>query len=255
MSRGTDSSEDVVSAARRPMSTWAWAALVVLAFAGAASNTLAPGAPRSLVILAVSLVELYVLGRPLPREAGVRATHNWALAAALSVVSLLLGVTALDRGSRGSIDSLTADRPANPSDPFAGTRSEAMLKAAYREPPAEALVVPLPSAKAGATSVLDDVPAATLKKARQVYAMRCAACHGDRGDGKGPGAFAVNPKPRNYADPEWQKAVTDDELGKAIVRGGVAVGKSYMMPASPDLRVKPEIVSALVALVRSFCEQ
>jgi mono/diheme cytochrome c family protein len=91
-----------------------------------------------------------------------------------------------------------------------------------------------------------------MKRARVIYSQRCASCHGDKGDGAGPGAFAVNPKPRNYTDAEWQKTVTDEELAKVIVRGGLAAGKSYMMPASYDLKAKPDIVNGLVVVIRSF---
>ena len=48
-------------------------------------------------------------------------------------------------------------------------------------------------------------------------------------------AAALNPKPRNYHDQAWQKSVTDDQIKKAITLGGAAVGKSPIMPASPDL--------------------
>ena len=34
--------------------------------------------------------------------------------------------------------------------------------------------------------------------------------------------------------------------------GGAAVGKSPIMPASPDLDEKPEVVEGLVKLVRKF---
>jgi hypothetical protein len=46
--------------------------------------------------------------------------------------------------------------------------------------------------------------------------------------------------------------VTDDEITKAITYGGAAIGKSPMMPANPDLDAKPEVVAALVHIVRDF---
>ena len=61
------------------------------------------------------------------------------------------------------------------------------------------------------------------------FKQLCAACHGTTGKGDGPAAAAMNPKPRNFADPEWQKSVTDDYLLKVIRQGGSAVGKSPMM--------------------------
>ncbi len=98
------------------------------------------------------------------------------------------------------------------------------------------------------------VSAADLKAAKDAYETRCATCHGATGKGDGAGAAALNPKPRNYTDKAWQKSVTDEQIKKTIVMGGAAVGKSPIMPASPDLDSKPEQVDALVKLIRGFGE-
>ncbi len=63
---------------------------------------------------------------------------------------------------------------------------------------------------------------------------------------------SLNPKPRNYNDKAWQAATKDEEISKAILEGGAAVGKSPLMPPNADLKDKPEVVRALVAKVRSF---
>lgn len=90
------------------------------------------------------------------------------------------------------------------------------------------------------------------KAAKEIFDTRCSACHGTNGKGDGPGAAALTPKPRDYTDKSWQKSVTDDQLKKVIVLGGAAVGKSAIMPASPDLDSKPEVVEGLVQLIRKF---
>jgi hypothetical protein len=64
----------------------------------------------------------------------------------------------------------------------------------------------------------------------------------------------IKPKPRSFADLTWQMSVTSDHIQNAIVKGGAAVGRSYMMPASPDLRAKRELTDTLIQLVRSFGE-
>ncbi len=99
------------------------------------------------------------------------------------------------------------------------------------------------------------ITAADRKEAHELFTMRCAACHGQFGRGDGPGAAGLNPKPRNYADAAWQKTVTDEEIEKAIVYGGAAVGKSPQMIANPDLQAKPGVVAALREKVRSFANQ
>lgn len=93
-----------------------------------------------------------------------------------------------------------------------------------------------------------------MTAAREVFNSRCSACHGTSGKGDGPGAATLNPKPRNYTDGRWQASVTDEQIKKTIVYGGAAVGKSPMMPASPDLDAKPEVVDGLVKIVRSFAD-
>ena len=92
------------------------------------------------------------------------------------------------------------------------------------------------------------------EEGRKQFVGRCAACHGMEGKGDGPGAVALNPKPRNYTDKVWQKSVTDEQIGNTIMYGGAAVGKSPIMPAHPDLQSKPEAVAALVKVVRAFGE-
>ena len=96
-------------------------------------------------------------------------------------------------------------------------------------------------------------PAATARsEARTMFKARCAVCHGDNGKGDGPGAKALTPKPRDYTDATWQTTVTDDQIKSTIMMGGAAVGKSPIMPASPDLQSKPEVVDELVKIVRGF---
>lgn len=97
-------------------------------------------------------------------------------------------------------------------------------------------------------------PATTAQAAvdgKEVFKARCAPCHGESGKGNGPGAVALNPKPRDYTDVAWQKKVSDEDIKKTILYGGAAVGKSPAMPANPDLDGKPE-VDALVKVVRQF---
>jgi mono/diheme cytochrome c family protein len=92
-------------------------------------------------------------------------------------------------------------------------------------------------------------------EAQQIFGTRCAVCHGADGRGDGPGAAALEPKPRNYHDEEWQGTVTDEEIRQAILYGGAAVGKSPSMVANPDLTAKPEVVAALTQIIRRFGEE
>lgn len=94
-------------------------------------------------------------------------------------------------------------------------------------------------------------PVVTLT-APEIFNTRCSVCHGMSGHGDGPGSAALNPKPRNYSDAEWQKTVTDEQIKKTIVEGGASVGKSPLMVPNPDLAGKDEVLNGLVAIIRGF---
>lgn len=93
---------------------------------------------------------------------------------------------------------------------------------------------------------------APTDEAQTTFKTVCATCHGESGLGNGPGAATLTPKPRNYTDKAWQASVTDDQIKQTILMGGAAVGKSPMMPAQPQLKEKPEVVAALVQIIRTF---
>jgi mono/diheme cytochrome c family protein len=109
----------------------------------------------------------------------------------------------------------------------------------------------------GATPAASATTAATTPdaQAQEIYSTRCLVCHGPEGRGDGPGASALNPGPRNYHDTAWQETVTDQEIERAIVYGGAAVGKSPSMVANPDLGSRPEVVAALRDIIRNFGRQ
>lgn len=91
-------------------------------------------------------------------------------------------------------------------------------------------------------------------EAKQLFGSLCATCHGPHGRGDGPAAASLSPKPRDYSDKAWQAATTDDQLRTVILKGGAAVGKSPTMPPAPQLEAKPEVVTELVTLIRTYGE-
>lgn len=90
------------------------------------------------------------------------------------------------------------------------------------------------------------------QEAKTLFESLCFTCHGTTGKGDGPGSGALDPKPRSFSDAAWQDSVTDEQISKAIVYGGAAVGKSAIMPANPQLKGKKETLAALVKIVRGF---
>ncbi len=88
--------------------------------------------------------------------------------------------------------------------------------------------------------------------AAQHYATVCVPCHGEAGAGDGVASSALPVKPRNFTETAWQTSVTDEHLAKIILEGGVAVGKSPLMPGNPVLKDKPEVLADLVKMIRGF---
>jgi mono/diheme cytochrome c family protein len=101
---------------------------------------------------------------------------------------------------------------------------------------------------AGGATITD----AVRKRAKLTFSSTCATCHGETGKGDGPGAAALDPKPRAFGDKEWQKSVTDEHIEKAIVYGGAAVGKTAQMPAHPMFKDQKALLAALREIVRGF---
>lgn len=75
---------------------------------------------------------------------------------------------------------------------------------------------------AGAAPVQVATPAENFK-------TTCSPCHGEKGDGQGPAAVALNPKPANFTDPAFWESRDKAHIEKVIREGGAAVGKSPLM--------------------------
>lgn len=56
-------------------------------------------------------------------------------------------------------------------------------------------------------------------KGEKVYKANCAVCHGDKGDGKGPGGAALTPRPTNFTSPAEMEGLDDARLHKSIMEG------------------------------------
>jgi mono/diheme cytochrome c family protein len=54
---------------------------------------------------------------------------------------------------------------------------------------------------------------------KAVYEIRCAPCHGSGGNGDGPAAAAIEPKPRNFRDPAFWNGRTRSSLRLTVEQG------------------------------------
>jgi mono/diheme cytochrome c family protein len=66
-----------------------------------------------------------------------------------------------------------------------------------------------------------------------VYAQKCAACHGDNGKGDGPAGQAMVPPPAPFSTA--LKGKSDSWIETVITKGGPAVGMTPAMPPHPTL--------------------
>ena len=66
----------------------------------------------------------------------------------------------------------------------------------------------------------EEINPAAQAEAAKIFMERCSTCHGLNGAGDGQGAAALNPKPRNFQDKDWQTSVTDEHIEKIIKEGG-----------------------------------
>lgn len=92
-----------------------------------------------------------------------------------------------------------------------------------------------------------------LKHGKDVYMNRCIGCHGVKGDGKGPAATFLDPKPRDFTSGVFkfkttpnESLPTDEDMMKVISQG--VLGTSM-----PSFHLMPEVSRmAVVEYVKSF---
>ncbi|OGQ04044.1 MAG: hypothetical protein A3F82_06810 [Deltaproteobacteria bacterium RIFCSPLOWO2_12_FULL_44_12] len=58
-----------------------------------------------------------------------------------------------------------------------------------------------------------------VEKGKQLYSVQCAVCHGAAGKGDGPGAPALNPKPRDFTSGYWRFGGQPTHVFKTISEG------------------------------------
>ena len=88
------------------------------------------------------------------------------------------------------------------------------------------------------------------ERGRSVHLENCAECHGETGQ-VDVIVMHMDVPPRDQSDVAYMQTLTDEFLYLAICRGGVAVGRSAVMPGWGEYLSDQEIKD-LVAVVRSF---
>jgi mono/diheme cytochrome c family protein len=107
-----------------------------------------------------------------------------------------------------------------------GGASLAMLLLAATEPPKER-DIRLPRVPADrlteVRAMVNPVPAndESLARGKELFTLACVACHGADGTGHGPltKKSRIDPSPRNFTNPEFQRLRTDGELFWVLKQG------------------------------------
>ncbi len=110
--------------------------------------------------------------------------------------------------------------------------------------------------KAADTGYQVGVDATLLEEGRQTYAIYCVGCHGENGDGKGPAAAVMHPKPRDFTNAKFKFSSrrngdlpTDRNLFDTITNG-------LKGTAMPPWKLLPERQRwSLVAYLKTFSDK
>ncbi len=104
------------------------------------------------------------------------------------------------------------------------------------------------------------VPPGDLTLGESVYKEICFACHGERGDGRGPSWLNTLPRPQVFTDRHYMSRLTDEYLFEVVKYGKLAVLKrevpgstlqAVAMPAFEDV-LEDEQIRELIRFERAF---
>ena len=120
---------------------------------------------------------------------------------------------------------------------------ERFMQPGGRKPPATAQAA---AAKQSLATSLE--PRGDFANGRVLYAGNCATCHGLKGDGNGPRAYFIFPKPRNFLAEETRRSINREKL-LAGIRNGV---RGREMPAWRHVFTESQIADVSEYVYRAF---
>lgn len=86
------------------------------------------------------------------------------------------------------------------------------------------------------------------EKGRSIFRDNCIQCHGEKGDGQGPRAYFIKPKPRNFISEDSSRALNRPKIYKAV-HGGL---KGSVMPAWSKVLKEQEMANVAEYVFRAF---
>ena len=86
------------------------------------------------------------------------------------------------------------------------------------------------------------------KRGGAFYLANCATCHGARGDGAGPRAYFINPKPRNFID-----TASRQRFNRVALYAGISEGRlASEMPAWKQVATPQQIADVSEYVFQNF---
>lgn len=89
-----------------------------------------------------------------------------------------------------------------------------------------------------------------VSKGRDFFMKNCSTCHGTLGDGKGPRAYFINPKPENFLTPESKSTFNRPALFAAVSNGKLGTE----MPAWSKVLSDQEIANVAEFVFQQFIQ-
>lgn len=189
-----------------------------------------------------------------------RCTDTWTvLAMGLLALILVVPPEALgDKGARGHRHSATPASPA-PSQTSLPAPGQAGERGGHEEhgnpggmAHVHAEVPPEYAGKAPSPNIWTD--AAVLAKGKDIYVRSCLACHGERGDGKGPAAVALPVKPSDTTDQAMVAAMSPAFWFWRVMEGGLVEPYNAMGSTMPAWKgqLSEEETWAVIAYQHAF---
>jgi cytochrome c oxidase cbb3-type subunit 3 len=103
---------------------------------------------------------------------------------------------------------------------------------------------------------VDCVPTGEMRgdsaRGKDVHLENCAECHGETGK-VDVIVMHMDEPPKDQSDVAYMNTLSDEFLYLAICRGGIAVGRSVVMPAWGD-HLTDQQIKDLVAVIRDFSD-
>ncbi len=86
---------------------------------------------------------------------------------------------------------------------------------------------------------------------KKVYLKSCAACHGKRGNGKGPLGYVFKPRPTNFTNSNLMALKSDWELFLVVRDGAMKMGLSHVMAPYKEI-LSEEQIKDVVFYIKHF---